>query len=127
MFNYLVAIVSDVVKNNEYGWLLAAAAISPLLALLAKKRKQGWLQHWFLKKANSKKPGFLKKILLKRFVRRSGKKMSDGLLTLLIILGLLGLGALMIWLLGLGTSLLIVLIIVILVAFWKIANPKEPQ
>lgn len=122
MLNYLVAIAADAVKNNGYGWLIAAAAFAPLLALLAKKRKQSWLLRLFLRKSNSKKPGFLKRYLLKRFAHRGGKKMSDGLAILLAILSVIGIGALIVWLLGWTWAIVILVIGLLLLARKKEAD-----
>jgi hypothetical protein len=74
----LIAIATDTVKDISYNWLFAAS-LPPLFYLMVKKKKLSWLRRLLLKKANSKKSGFLKKILIKRFVFGGGKKMSDGL------------------------------------------------
>jgi len=119
MFNYLLAVATDAAKNNTYDWFIAAAALPPLLALFAKERKHSWLQRLLLKKIKSKKPGFLKKILLKRVARKGGKKMSDGLIVLLFILGLIGIGALIVWLLGWAWLGVIGLLALLLLAYGK--------
>jgi hypothetical protein len=111
MFNYLLAIAVDEVKDHSYTWLLtAAAAVVPLLALITKKRKHRWLPRLLFKKANSKKAGFLKRLLLKGVVRSGDKKMSDGLAVFLFILGIIGLGALMVWLLGWAWTIILILL-----------------
>jgi len=61
----------------------------------------------------------LLKILLKRVARKGGKKMSDGLIVLLFILGLIGIGALIVWLLGWAWLGVIGLLALLLLAYGK--------
>ena len=51
--------------------------------------------------------------------------MSDGTAILLAILGILGLGALLVWLLGWGWTIVIVLLILLLVAAKRNRAPED--
>jgi hypothetical protein len=123
MFNYLLAIAADAVKDHSHNWLLTAAAVLPLLALLAKKRKQRWLQRLMIKKVNSKRSGLFQRLLLKKLTKRKGKEkgMSDGVAILIVVLAFLGLGALIVWWLGWTWA------IVILVVGLLIIGRKKPD
>jgi fatty acid desaturase len=103
MTNYLLSIAADAVKDNTYGWLIATS-LPPALYYLNKKRKQKWLQTLFIK------------WVMKRAAKRikKGKKMSDGVAILIVILAIVGIGALLVWLLGWTWAIVIVVLSLLL-------------
>ena len=102
---YLLSIATDALKNDSFAWLLVASLL-PLGYLLKKKRKQGLLQK------------VLTKWITKRAQKRvnKGKELSNGLVILLILLGIIGICALLVWLLGGTWAVIIGLLLVIGVA-----------
>jgi fatty acid desaturase len=109
---YLLSIAADALKNYSYDWLFAASLPS-VIYLLIKNRKYGWLKRFFIK------------WVVKRTRKRANKKrkMSKGTGGILFILGILGLGALLVWLLGWVWALIIILLIIVLVAVQR--NEKD--
>lgn len=99
MTSFFLAIAIDESKNNSNYWLLTAS-LPPLFYLLTKKKKPGWL----------------KKLFIKRIIRRTRKqvnkegKMSKGTAILLFFLIVLGLGALTVVLLGWAWTIIIILL-----------------
>ena len=95
----LLAIAINAARDNSYSWLLAAS-LPAFLYFLTKKRKKSWLQklimNWLMKRA-------------RRRVKK-GKGISDGAVLLLAILAVVGLGALLVWLLGWAWTIIIVLL-----------------
>ena len=99
MTSFLLSIAIEAAKNNFNYWLLAAS-IPPLFYLLAKKKKLGWLKRPSIKWAT------------KRARKQMNKKgrMSNGTAILLFILLVLGVGALVVWLLGWAWLIIVVLL-----------------
>ena len=95
----LLAIVIDAAKDNSYSWLLAAS-LPPLFYLLAKKKKPGWLKKLFVKWTIRR---------VRKQAKKNGK-MSEGMVTLLAILIILGLGTLAVLLLGWAWTIIIILL-----------------
>jgi len=99
MTSFLLSIASEAAKNNFNHWLLAAS-LPPLFYLLSKRSKRGWLKKLFIKWA------------IKRARKRANKngKMSKGTAILLFFVLVLGVGALVVWLLGWAWLIIIVLL-----------------
>ena|ERR1700752_2344715 len=99
MFNYLLAIATDAAKNDFNYWLLAAS-LPPFFYLLTKKKKLSWLKRLFIKWTIKR---------ARKQAKKSGK-MSKGTAILLFFLIVLGVGALVVWLLGWAWLIIIVLL-----------------
>ena len=101
----LLSIAAESLKGDSSDWLLAATLL-PSIYFWAKKRKQGWLKKLVLK-------GIMKRA---RKRANKGKGMSNGLAILLALLGIIGICALLVWLLGGTWAVIIGLLLLIGVA-----------
>jgi len=106
----ILAIIVDAAKDYSYSWLIAAS-LPPVLYFLTRKRKQSWLRKLMMK------------WVMKRAAKlvRKGKKLSDGAAVLLFILAILGIGALLWWLLGWTWAVVLILL------FFLILGTKKGQ